>query len=49
MPDEHKSFTVVLKSALIRQVKSAAALTDKTIPQLVEEALTAYLKQRKAA
>jgi predicted HicB family RNase H-like nuclease len=47
MEDEHKSFTVVLKASLIRQVRSAAALSDKKIPQWVEEALTAYLKGRK--
>ncbi len=49
MTEEHKSFTVVLRSSLIRQVRSAAALADKKIPQWVEEALMAYLKARKAA
>jgi predicted HicB family RNase H-like nuclease len=49
MEEKRKSFTVVLKESLIRQVRIAALQADKNTPQWVEEALTAYLKARKAA
>lgn len=49
MADEHKHLTVILEAQLIRQLKAAAALADKKIPQWVEEAIKAKLAKRSAA